>query len=397
MAGSRQEFRSLLEKYKGGQCDRREVIWILEYIRSGRDREYIDQLLSEGLLDDVPLMEKQAQAYRVKTENVYRNIERHIDAVDRPVRYASFLKMAIAAMVLLAVGIGSYLYLSDGAGAGNQIAGNDLEPGGNHATLTLANGERILLDSVSNGQLAEDNGIKIAKTGDGQIVYSDHAARTTHNEQLKFNSIQTPRGGQYKIILPDSSCVWLNAASSLKYPTRFSGAERRVELSGEAYFEVARANVPFVVATEGQEVAVLGTHFNIDAYRPGETRTTLMSGKVKVSPRRSGTLLPGTFLQPGRQAVLTGGDRVQVVELDDAASVATWREGIFSYSDTELSRVLDDFARWYDIEVSYTPGVAKLKLDAEVRRDIRLSEALYLLEQSLPVKFQLKERRLMAE
>ncbi|RZK53816.1 MAG: anti-sigma factor, partial [Pedobacter sp.] len=199
-------------------------------------------------------------------------------------------RLAAAAVIVLVAGLSTYFYqneVSKNKPQQNNQQLASIKPGGNRATLTLANGEVITLDDANSGKLAEQNGIVITKTTDGKVIYS-----STHHEgeAPKFNTISTPKGGQYQVHLPDGTKVWLNAASSLKYPTFFTGSQRKVSLTGEAYFEVAKSNLlkgknmPFVVASPNQEVTVLGTHFNVNSYSDEDAvKTTLLEGAVKVT------------------------------------------------------------------------------------------------------------------
>ena len=236
-------------------------------------------------------------------------------------------KIAIAAAVLIAVGTFLYPYLHPPVKE-NQIANNAvIVPGGNKAYLTLGNGKRIILTDASIGQLAKEAGVEISKSEDGQLVYSikDQLA----SGQTSINSIETPKGGRYQVLLPDGTKVWLNAGSKLTYPVSFrANSSRKVELTGEAYFEVAKNDrLPFIVKTVLQEVEVLGTHFNVMAYADEKSiRTTLLEGSVKVKTDRQQSLL-----HPGQQADLNKEN--QHIHISNALknkSVA-WKNGYFMF------------------------------------------------------------------
>jgi transmembrane sensor len=182
------------------------------------------------------------------------------------IKQSSWLKWSIAASILVLLSVGMLLYFAQNTKTTN-VKLADLPPGGNKATLILANGQKINLSEAVNGAIANETGIKVIKTAEGKIIYDlSNAAVNTANEQ--YNTIETPLGGQYQVNLSDGTKVWLNSASSLRYPTHFNGGERKVELTGEGYFEVAhQKSMPFRVASAGQTVEVLGTHFNIMSYR----------------------------------------------------------------------------------------------------------------------------------
>lgn len=268
---------------------------------------------------------------------------------------------------------------------------NDIQPGTNKAILTLADGSKISLSDAADGKLAEQAGIQITKTADGELVYkvvkpgaSDH--------QPAYNTVATPNGGQHQIVLEDGSKVWLNAASSLKFPSTFEGAANRmVELHGEAYFEIAKdATHPFMVKTDQQEVKVLGTQFNINSYpEEASTRTTLLEGAVSVTV----TNLPGSgpqLLKPGQQAVVKAGS-IQVILVDTEEETA-WKNGLFSFNGEDFKTVMRMISRWYDVDVAYEYDPGALHIGGEVSRKRNITEVLKMLEVTGDVKFKIKGR-----
>src|SRR5690606_26820039 len=211
----------------------------------------------------------------------------------------------------------------------------DIQPGGNKATLTLADGSRIVLDSISNGKVIEYNGTKFIKTADGQLICESLHSNdgSLNGAYYAFNTIETPRGGQYQVTLPDGTKVWLNAASSLKYPVAFNDTERKVELTGDAYFEVANdKNKPFKVLADEQEIKVLGTHFNVNAYADeASIKTTLVEGRVQVGLRNTST---AHILRPGQQSELSGNTfKIQQVDVEEAID---WKNGHFIFNNMEV-------------------------------------------------------------
>jgi len=264
---------------------------------------------------------------------------------------------------------------------------NYIEPGGDKAFLTLENGVKIALNDMGSGTIVNQSGIKITKTQDGQLIYEIVDA-DEGSEEISFNTIETPKGGQYQLILPDKSHVWLNAASSLRYPTRFNGKERRVELKGEAYFEIARnEDKPFKVETHNQVVEVLGTHFNINSYEDEpETRTTLVEGLVKVSKRFSNE---STLLAPGEQTILSPGglNKVQNANLDEATA---WKNMLFQFENVEIDVLMRQISRWYDVAIEYEGAVPQVRLTGKIHRNTTDASKIFSILSYFNIKYRLE-------
>lgn len=299
-----------------------------------------------------------------------------------PKKYISVRRLAaIAAVLLLLVGVGVQLWIHRSSQqpmiAQKQIpvSGNDVEPGGNKAVLTLSDGSKINLNGADNGVLAQQGSTKVVKLAGGQLAY--HTTGPAAKEIL-YNTMSTPRGGQYQLTLPDGTRVWLNASSSITYPTAFSGKERKVVMSGEAYFEVtARPLMPFKVMTKDVEVNVVGTHFNVNAYADeSSVSTTLLEGAVKVS---AGNHLP-MLIKPGQQAVYGVGSGLSLVEDADIEESIAWKEGLFSFNGADLPSIMRQLARWYDLDVRYEGPISKRRFTGKVFRNLKLSETLNVLE-----------------
>jgi ferric-dicitrate binding protein FerR (iron transport regulator) len=269
-------------------------------------------------------------------------------------------------------------------------ATTDIAPGSQGAVLTLADGRKVVLDSLGNGTISLQTGAEV-RLKDGQLVYDPVAAT---EEQMVYNSISTPKGRQFQLILPDGTRVWLNAASSLKYPTHFSGNERKVEIKGEAYFEVAKnAQKPFIVTLpQGAEVRVLGTHFNINAYdNEPAIKTTLLEGSVKIVKRESAFARASAdksangkensiILKPGEQAVAAPHSPLVINHSPVVDQVMAWKNGVFNFEDATLQEVMHQLERWYDIEVVYETGIPKLEFVGKMGRDLSLNNVLRGLE-----------------
>ncbi|HEY0176031.1 MAG TPA: FecR domain-containing protein, partial [Pedobacter sp.] len=218
-------------------------------------------------------------------------------------------------------------------------------PGGNKAYLTLADGSKIILNDARIGKLATQAGIQVTKAKDGMLIYRLKDKKTTHTDSPD-NTITTPSGGQYQLVLSDGTKVWLNAASSLKFPAHFLKGKREVELTGEAYFEVAKnAASPFIVKAADQQVLVLGTHFNIKAYQDENTvKTSLLEGRVNISlAGQTATLLPG------QEALNRHNGQIGVHEADVEESIA-WKKGLFQFNNAGIEEVMKQVARWYNVK-----------------------------------------------
>ncbi len=305
----------------------------------------------------------------------------------------------IAAALVLSIGLGIYLRYATHrppviATQDPQVREfkNDVAPGGNKAVLTLANGATILLDSASNGQLAQQGKVKVIKLANGQLIYQPDGAAEgkAATGKAAYNTMSVPRGGQYKLTLPDGTNVWLNAESSITYPTFFTGAKRRVTITGEAYFEVAKnPTMPFVVGYNEMEVQVLGTHFNIDAYPDDPLiRTTLLEGSVKLHKGSNEVLI-----SPGQQAGIGGEGRFKVSNVD-VEEVVAWKNGYFHFTYADIESIMHQLARWYDIDVSYEGKIAADRFTGEVPRSAHLSEILQVLESS-GARFRINGRKIV--
>jgi ferric-dicitrate binding protein FerR (iron transport regulator) len=279
-----------------------------------------------------------------------------------------------------------------------QTTTNDVLPGGNKAILKLNDGKTIVLDNAQNGLLAQQGAVQIEKQ-DGQLTYSSTAATAA----VSLNTLATPVGGQFQLRLPDGTRVWLNAASSITYPTAFTGKERKVSIYGEAYFEVAKdAAKPFKVGVltsegairNGTEVEVLGTHFNINAYNnEALVKTSLLEGKVKIkSDYYNGK--QSAILKPGQQAQVEVKGKLKVKDNADMEEAVAWKNGEFLFQSADIGTMMRQVARWYDIEVSYPEGMPADKFSGKIGRNVNLSQLLKILEYS-EVKFELKGKVLI--
>lgn len=315
--------------------------------------------------------------HQVSPDEQWARVQQKIKSKQQPVRKLRYQWAAAAAIAALLIsGAAFYWTRQQPAFIKPTIQLADIQPGKQGAILTLANGEKVVLDSLANGQIAGTNATLL----NGQLNYKGATTSTS------YNTMTTPKGRQFNIILPDGSKVWLNAQTSLRYPTAFTGKERRVDITGEAYFEITtNANQPFFVNLPGKgEIAVLGTSFNINAYTDeAAINTTLIEGAVKVQ---------NTLLRPGQTAQLT--KEITIVNAD-VEKVTAWKNGIFNFEGETLQEVMRQLARWYDIEVVYAPNVPNIVFGGKMSRDVTLEGLLRGLE-ATGVHFRLEgERRLV--
>lgn len=362
------EAKALFEKYKQGLCTADEMAllesWYLDY------RDERTAIIPEGLA-------------QIK-EEIWAGLPVH-QSIGKTV--SLWPRIMIAASVLLCIAIGLVYYQSDQNNNDSHLTA--IIPGSNKAVLTLADGSKIDLTDVSKGTLAKQSGITVTKAADGQLVYT--VVENNNKNELQFNTIETPRGGQYQISLPDGTKVWLNASSSLTYPTLFVAGERKVKLKGEAYFEVTHnANSPFKVVSNNQVITVLGTHFNVSAYKDDQRIvTTLLQGKVRV---QLNDLDVYTELNPGEQSILI--DRNFTVEKVDNEDAIAWKNNSFVFDNEELGSIMRKISRWYDVEVVCPPEMEKIPFVVSVSRKKSIQDILRFMEYTGTVHFKVEGRRI---
>ncbi|WP_422662144.1 FecR family protein [Pedobacter sp. UBA5917] len=300
---------------------------------------------------------------------------------------ALWQKITVAASVLVVLALGSYFFLLKKQDNGNivSIANAHIKPGGNKAILTLADGKQVSLTDAKTGILGIKELSFVNKATDGKVVYEANG-----NNQISYNTISTPRGGQFQVVLPDGSNVWLNAESSITFPTQFVGNTRSVSITGEAYFEVVhQVDKPFKVSSANQTVEVLGTHFNINTYLDEPlTKTTLLEGKIK--------LVKGAYskmLVPGEQAETethNNNAKIAVKTSPDIEQVVAWKNGIFKFKNTSFKEVLRQVSRWYDVKVEYEKEIPDRLFSGEITRNVNLSDVLEILSY-LKINFKIKQ------
>lgn len=273
---------------------------------------------------------------------------------------------------------------------------NDVKPGGNKAILTLSNGAEIVLDDASKGTLASQGNTAVLMLEGNRLVYNPLDTTESNTKTAIYNTLSTPRGGQYSVTLPDGTNVWLNSSTTLKFPIAFAGNERRVEVTGEAYFEVSKdTTLPFLVKAGNQEIKVLGTHFNISAYSGDKViKTTLLEGSVQVlitgSTEPEFLSIPIT-LQPGQQSQFCENRELSIVTADLEEAIA-WKNGLFIFNDENIESIMLKIARWYDINVVYNIDPEDMVFTGKISRSQNVSEILALLELTGSIHFKIEEK-----
>ena len=369
-----------------------ELKEILERYRAG-----------EATPDDLAFLESWYLSHNESSSFLMRDEER-VEDVDQvwtliqpdqvsPKKINLWYRVAAAAVVLIFVSVGGYFLIRQkNLIPTTVVAKNDVNPGVNKATLILADGKKLTLGDAATGQLANQAGVTITKTTKGELVYTVRAANDKAQSTKQFNELETSRGEQYQVVLPDGSHVWLNAASSLKYPVVFSGNERVVELTGEAYFEVAHNKaMPFKVKTQQQEVEVLGTHFNVNAYNDEKTTaTTLMEGSVKITSIADHK---NTLIKPGQQSSINNqGIQVRQVDTDEAIA---WKNGYFLFNNENLESIMRKISRWYNVEVVYKSDAPRsMVFSGTVSKYKNVSQVLKTLELTNSVHFRIDNSKI---
>ncbi len=389
-----QRFNELLEGYLTNKITPEDYQELMRMVNSGAYDQTLKDKVERSLLQDQNDIHLDPLRAREIIYNILATEKNNVRVVPLRPRRLTFLRIAAAASVIGLLLLGTFFWFNKGeqreVAKKTEVRGNgyknDVLPGGDKAILTLADGSTIVLDSAQNGALAQQGNTKVIKLG-GKLAYDPAGT----SKEVVYNTITTPRGGQYQVELPDGSQVWLNAASSLRFPTAFAGKERRVEISGEAYFEVAKNKaMPFVVSVNGAEVQVLGTHFNIMAYNEEKAvKTTLLEGSVRFVSGNNNSLL-----KPGQQSQLSKEGQVKVISSVDVDEVMAWKNGMFNFKNADLETVMRQLSRWYDVDIEYQGEIKPKKFGGEIQRDLNLSEVLEGLKET-GIHFRIEGKKLI--
>jgi transmembrane sensor len=394
-------FDNLLRGYANNTISEKEIEELFNYLNNAKEKpthwlKEFDEIFRQRLLN--PPVLPQAISQKMKAAVLKEINSSTITRLPTRFNLVPLLKIAAVA-ILLIICSGAYLLVYHTAPKNSktivlnlQHSQRDALPGFDGAVLTTAGGSQIILDSAGNGVITSEHNTHVLKRGN-QLVYEEAAQKS--DEQQSFNTLSTQKGRKFELVLADGTKVWLDAASSITYPMRFSAQERRVKASGQLYFEVAKdSSKPFVVEAAGTTVEVLGTHFNLNAYEDeASTKTTLLEGAVKVSKVNQRLLL-----KPGQQAV-SDGSANGVMQLNnnvDINAVMAWKTGLFQFSNADLSTVLRHLARWYDMEIVYEGKIPDRKFEGKIGRDLNLSQVLKVLE-IVQVKFRIEGKKLIVQ
>lgn len=363
-----EDFKKLLHRYNAGKCTEAEKT-LLESWYSQFEFQKLPELTNDQL----------AEILSIQTALPQRKIKSLIPWIS-----------SAAAVLLLCLSIGSYfLWHKHRLPQGVEKYTYNVPPGSDKAILTLANGKKVVLSANQVGKLAEQGGVAVDRTADGKVLYTA-SEKQDPTVAMLYNTLSTPRGGQYSLVLADGTKVWLNAASSIKYPVAFNGDERKVEITGEAYFEVEHnAAKPFRIIAGNQVIEDLGTQFNVNSYVDEPiTKVTLIAGSVKVSGNKENIIL-----KPGQQSQFPNQSTNQSIRITDNADVAevlAWKNGLFKFHKASLQTVMRQLSRWYNVNVNYEGKIPDVEFSGEITRNVNMSEVLDILSY-LKVHFKMKQ------
>lgn len=394
MPASRLEY--LFNCYVQHNCSEKEEEELMNLLSRSENEAKVKKLLDE-LIENKELEASMPDETAASIlQNIFEKDKAQVVTIEKKGSvFTLWMRVAAAVVILFISGTACWVLFKNKDKTTAPVALSSAKPspvlpGGNHAILTLADGTRIVLDSIQNGNIKGGNA-NINKKGP-LLVYDGSSGFET-NAPVTYNTLATPRGGQYQLVLPDGSKVWLNASSSIHFPTAFTGNQRNVELTGEAYFEVAKnKEKPFHVNVKGMQVEVLGTHFNVNAYGDeGNIKTSLLEGSVKIKSGQASGLL-----KPGEQAILGGNVNKIEIKKADMSEVMAWKNGLFQFDDAGITTIMQEISRWYDVEIVYQGEIPVRRFEGKISRDAQLSDVLKILELS-DVKFKVEGRTIVVE
>lgn len=383
-----QEFRKLISKYIQGNASEEEIHFLNAYYE---EFEHMPNIL-DGVSEEGISKIKEQIRDNIKEKGFEPEWQEGKEVVMN--KRARYFRAAAVVGLIVAAGLGYYFISKNNGAARNLEAAtvqptlkHDALPGGNRATLTLADGTVVNLDSTGSGMVTKQGNVTVIKLNDGQLSYQSSTPLTSSTPAtIRYNTISTPRGGQYQLLLADGSKVWLNAATTLRFPIKFTTDVRKVFLEGEAYFEVAKnAEKPFRVAIGDNVVEVLGTHFNINSYQDeGALKATLLEGSVKVITGGETALLT-----QGEQAqIRNGSSHIRVANDVNLNAVMAWKNGKFLFEKADIHTVMRQIHRWYDLDITYQ-GIVTKHFGGTISRNVNASKVLEMLEMTGGVNFEI--------
>lgn len=391
-----ERFKELLQKYTAKVTSKEESLELMQAVSSGQFDDVLKQYLDEQIQ-----LSPSDNVSDARASEIFQKVIESSKMVSEQKNQGRIWKkygVAVAAVFVISIGLTFFFNQKN-----EQSTSPTLEvilPGTDKATLTLGDGSKVVLDSISQGTIAQQGNNQIVNAK-GILMYSNGTRTNDSNREIVYNKVTTPRGGQYALTLPDGTKVWLNAASSLRYPITINDERRVVELTGEAYFEVAtiqrskgNGKLPFIVSVEGVEVEVLGTHFNIMAYGEEPTlQATLLEGAVRVTKKEISLLL-----EPGQQVLVPKEGKLHLSENVDLKQVMAWKNGYFRFNGTNLTSIMNQLGRWYDVTAVYdNDEVKELDFGGIISRKDNIGEMLDLMELTGAVHFQMKGRNILVK
>lgn len=382
----KERFRDLFYKYNNDfrKMTSEEFFEFDHLIKSKQANGVLKDLIDEFIAKEhndisidfhTPLLNKEEVYYRIAERINIDKPKRSIFNINHPI-------YKVAAILIFVLGFGAYFLIKQqNLGNKNVVAKNitqDVNPGGNHAILKIEGRKDIALDASIKGILSEIDQFSVSQNKKGEVIFSANVTSTIVKTYV--SELITPRGGQYQLILSDGTHVWLNAASSITFPSQFSGNERRVSVKGEAYFEVAKnPDKPFYVSTSRSEIKVLGTHFNVmDYMNEYKSKTTLLEGSVKISNGSESKIL-----KPNEQAIIDNNKNLHKIYLNNASKEVAWKDGYFEFKDDSLASVMRQLERWYDVDVLLDHNIKDGEYyNGKIPRNINLKEVMNILNYS---------------
>lgn len=393
MKSNNDRLNYLITQYLNKECTADEFAELFTYIGNPA----YEELLQARMRDDLKSLTPGADVHQVDWDNIYNNVISSTES--GKVRSIFSRRFAIAATVTLLCTIGAGIWvLKQKQPVVQQVAvaklKSDIKPGTDKAILKLADGSEIVLTNAAKGVLTHQGQTAIKQQANGVIAYQAGTQAQQQGNKVLTNTLSIPSGGQYMLILPDNSKVWLNSKSSLTYATAFNGAERVVELIGEGYFEIAKdAKHPFIVKSGRSNVRVLGTHFNVSAY-PDEklNEVTLSEGSVMLTVGKQ-----STKIKPGQQASFNHHDDMIAMREVDVDEAIDWKNGYFQFDNASMERVMNKVKRWYNIDIEYQGSQPAVKFTGMISRNNNLSKILDLLQSTGGVNFEIVNKKVIVK
>lgn len=369
----KQNIKDLLLRYKSGDCTEEERALVENWYLNWEEGSF--DLSEHEFLDDLALIKKDLP--KPKKWNIF------------------YYRVAAAAVAMITLSVAFHFIFNPNSGSdkNDMVARQQpakIIPGSNKAILTLADGSTVVLDGNAQVDSINQFGVKISKSADGKLAYSKGKGSKVSDV---YNTLTVPRGGHYNVILPDGTKVWLNAASKLRFPIAFNGRERKVELSGEAYFEVFENKAkPFKVVCDYQEITVLGTHFNVNAYEDESfIKTTLLEGKVRITKDSEHAVLT-----PGEQSVTSeSSSSIKLLKDIDVQESIAWKNGLFVFEKESIYSIMNKISRWYDIEVEYRGNLKGKEYSGNISKFEEVKEVIKTMELTGTIQFKFEGRRVI--